>query len=367
MTGHLQNFYYSITIRAGDPRPQPGSARHARHRQRIHVAVLLAYLGYTIYEAHWQVRKAGDFYQVLGVSHDADDKTLQSRFRRLSLLYHPDKITTEAERPAAEARYMLVNIARDTLIDPAKRFAYDRLGPDSLQWKQCITTRDFVRTGLSTTYPWYIGTVLVMTVMNYLGFLNWGTYWRYLATAALAAFELHTLTRPDFPTLIPKAVYAIAPKTSLLAGISPSPYLPFQTLQIARTAIVTLFIALSRLGPLLEQSGQPGGAVATSASEEEKLARQVQRLDQMVAMNGMEASRLVQLELVPFLAGTTDSTASPARQGNAAIEPGLAEVRDQVMEWLVTNTVRSDKQVRDAVVKVLDKRKHTTEAGEIVG
>lgn len=328
--------------------------------------MLLLYLAYTLYEAHWQVRRDGDFYYLLNVPHDVDDKTLQSRFRRMSLLFHPDKVSSDAERPAAEASYVLLNVARDTLIDPAKRFAYDRFGPSSLQWKQCITTRDFVKTGLMATYPWYVGTVTVMFVMNYLGFLNWGTYWRYLATAALAAFELHTLTRPDFPTLIPNAVYAIAPSTSLLASISPSPYLPFQTLQIARKAIITLFIALSRLGPLLEQSSQ-AGAVPSGASEEEKLARQVQRLDQMVAMNGMEAARLVQLELVPFAGDAGDSMASLPSRSSDALEPGMTEVRDQVREWLVTNTVRNDKQVRDAVQKVLDKRKQPAEPGEFVG
>jgi preprotein translocase subunit Sec63 len=74
---------YTIFIRAGDPKPTPRSPRYVRDRKRIHIFVILAYLAYTVYEADYQLRRAGDFYQVLGVPHDVDDKRLQSRFRRL--------------------------------------------------------------------------------------------------------------------------------------------------------------------------------------------------------------------------------------------------------------------------------------------
>jgi len=83
VTGYLQSLYYGITIRAGEPKPQPGSTRFIKHRRAIHVAVIVFYLLYTIYEADWQLRRAGDFYQDLSVPHDVDDKALQSRFRRM--------------------------------------------------------------------------------------------------------------------------------------------------------------------------------------------------------------------------------------------------------------------------------------------
>lgn len=83
MTSYAQSFLYTIFIRAGSPKPVPGSPRHTRDRQRIHACVILAYLFYTIYEADYQLRQAGDFYQALGVSHDVGEKALQSRFRKL--------------------------------------------------------------------------------------------------------------------------------------------------------------------------------------------------------------------------------------------------------------------------------------------
>lgn len=83
MTGLVQTAFYSIWVRAGETKPQPGTARFVRDRKRIHVLVIVLYLLYTIYEADWQLQRTGDFYQDLGVSHDVDEKALQSRFRRL--------------------------------------------------------------------------------------------------------------------------------------------------------------------------------------------------------------------------------------------------------------------------------------------
>jgi hypothetical protein len=49
----------------------------------MHIFVIVVYLLYTIYEADYQLRLAGDFYQDLGVAHDVAEKAVQSRFRRL--------------------------------------------------------------------------------------------------------------------------------------------------------------------------------------------------------------------------------------------------------------------------------------------
>lgn len=89
VTGYLQSILYTVFIRAGDPKPQPGSARYIQDRQRIHIFVIVAYLLYTIYDADYQLRGAGDFYQILGVPHDVDEKGLQSRFRRLYVAASP--------------------------------------------------------------------------------------------------------------------------------------------------------------------------------------------------------------------------------------------------------------------------------------
>lgn len=66
-----------------------------------------------------------DFYEVLGVSRDADEKTLKSAYRKLAMKYHPDR---NPDNDKAEAQFKEVSEAYDALKDPDKRAAYDRFG-----------------------------------------------------------------------------------------------------------------------------------------------------------------------------------------------------------------------------------------------
>ncbi len=66
-----------------------------------------------------------DYYEVLGVTRDADEKALKSAFRKLAMQLHPDKNPGDA---TAEARFKEVNEAYEVLKDPQKKAAYDRFG-----------------------------------------------------------------------------------------------------------------------------------------------------------------------------------------------------------------------------------------------
>ena len=66
-----------------------------------------------------------DFYEVLGVSRDADDKALKSAYRKLAMQNHPDR---NPDDEAAAERFREASEAYDILKDPQKRAAYDQLG-----------------------------------------------------------------------------------------------------------------------------------------------------------------------------------------------------------------------------------------------
>ena len=66
-----------------------------------------------------------DFYEVLGVSRDADEKTLKGAYRKLAMQNHPDR---NPDDEAAAERFREATEAYDVLKDPQKRAAYDQLG-----------------------------------------------------------------------------------------------------------------------------------------------------------------------------------------------------------------------------------------------
>ena len=66
-----------------------------------------------------------DYYEVLGVSRDADDATLKKAYRQLAKKYHPDMNPGDAE---AERKFKEASEAYAVLIDPDKRRQYDQFG-----------------------------------------------------------------------------------------------------------------------------------------------------------------------------------------------------------------------------------------------
>ncbi len=72
--------------------------------------------------------KYQDYYQILGVSRDADDAEIKKSYRKQARKYHPD-VNSEA---SAEEKFKQVNEAYEVLKDSEKRQAYDRFGSD---WK----------------------------------------------------------------------------------------------------------------------------------------------------------------------------------------------------------------------------------------
>jgi len=71
-----------------------------------------------------------DFYELLQVSRDADDRTIKSAYRRLAMECHPDRNPGCAD---SEARFKAISAAYDCLKDPKKRAAYDRFGHAAFQ------------------------------------------------------------------------------------------------------------------------------------------------------------------------------------------------------------------------------------------
>lgn len=352
---------------------------------------MTSYLLYTLYEAFYQVRVAGDFYRVLGVSPLADDKTIKSRFRRLAALHHPDKVQQQQQMMMSsgggdgfassssagsgpDAFFVYLKLAHDTLLDPVRRFAYDRFGPEILEIgaEHRKTMQDYVRAALYRMLPQYVGGFLMIMFMNLVWWPQWGRYvsfslllddlrsrtntkfqWRFYTFAALITLELSLITHP-LALFMPEA-YLPAGLRSLL-GLSdnktntpPGFYLlPFQILTLARRAAVTLHIFISQVTP-------PEVAKSSSSSAGQLLSPQtLQRLRQLVQLaqaTDVEATRLLQLSFAPFR-GDPES---------------VATLRRGMKEGLVLGGVRNSPEVKEAVERVLERRKRERESARAGG
>ena len=69
-----------------------------------------------------------DFYQILGVSRDADADTLKRAYRKLARQYHPDV----NKEPGAEDKFKEIGKAYEALADPETRARYDQFGEAGL-------------------------------------------------------------------------------------------------------------------------------------------------------------------------------------------------------------------------------------------
>ena len=65
-----------------------------------------------------------DYYEVLGVPKDSNEKDIKGAYRKLAMKYHPDR----SEEPDAEEKFKELSEAYAVLSDPEKRQKYDQFG-----------------------------------------------------------------------------------------------------------------------------------------------------------------------------------------------------------------------------------------------
>ncbi|KAG6001992.1 hypothetical protein E4U43_001201 [Claviceps pusilla] len=346
VSSFLQTVYYGITIRAGDPKPAPGSPQYTRHRRRIRLLVLTAYLLYTIYEADHETRRLSSYYADLNVPITATDREIKSRFRRLAAVHHPDKTGSSSEAATESAAYFIhLKLASDTLQDAAKRFAYERFGADITSWAQCVTIRDFVSQGvLYNILPHYALAAAMLYLMGLFGYMDVGRFYRWLILMALCLGEVHAATRAGFSPLLNLVNLLITTLTRR------PPYLPFQLAALLRKLTLSMSISLSQIAPLLA----PPSSAKTNKPAADEDSPQALR-ESLAALEGMskqldaDTGRLMDMEVAPF-------------KGDPAV---VNNIRGQMQEWLVQNTIRADPMVKDALKTILKtSRKQLTPAAE---
>ena len=335
----MQSIYYGIIFKAGDPKPRPQSPRFQADRRRIYILIVSLYLLYTIYEADYELRRQSSYYADLGLPFDASERDIKSRFRRVAAMHHPDKAGPGG---ADDGTYFIhLKTASDTLQDAAKRFAYERFGPDVVNWQRCTTIKDYVMRGIvSGIIPQYVVTAATVGVLSFFGYLDVGKYYRWLLIVGLWVFELHAVTRPTLPGFL-NVINAF-----LVRATRHEPFLPFQAIALARKLSITIYMAMSQLGPILVSDMQENQKRPVP-DDEKSLQQGLARLEEITKMLDSDAARLMEMELAPFR-GDSEATTS---------------LQSKMSEWLVQNTVRADPMVRDALGQSFRRRRVDAPAG----
>ena len=71
-----------------------------------------------------------DYYEVLGVTREADGREIKRAYRHLAIKYHPDR---NPDNPEAEEKFKEAAEAYEILSDPERRRMYDQFGHDGLR------------------------------------------------------------------------------------------------------------------------------------------------------------------------------------------------------------------------------------------
>ncbi|KAJ1421747.1 DnaJ domain containing protein [Sesbania bispinosa] len=72
-----------------------------------------------------------DYYNILKVNRNASDEDLKKAYKRLAMIWHPDK--NPVNKSEAEAKFKRISEAYDVLSDPQKRQIYDLYGEEALK------------------------------------------------------------------------------------------------------------------------------------------------------------------------------------------------------------------------------------------
>lgn len=116
LLGYFHKFYASVFRRQPPP---ANSSLYNTHRRYMYALVVLCYMTYTFHKTATSI--GPNYYEMLGVSPNADEAALKGGFRAFARKYHPDRTG-----PQGETLFMEVRDAYEALKDPVTRFAYDR-------------------------------------------------------------------------------------------------------------------------------------------------------------------------------------------------------------------------------------------------
>ncbi|KAJ3733856.1 hypothetical protein DFJ43DRAFT_1067043 [Lentinula guzmanii] len=301
---------------SGRPSPVPGQQIYAQLYRYTYAVVVLAYLLYNLINGSNTM--ASNFYEVLGVSPDVDENGLKLAFRRFAKRFHPDRVG-----PQGAELFIQTRDAFEALKNPTVRFAYDRFGPDVLQWSKFSTTREYLHHGLLQSAGYHLATAIGLLVFSALGNQSPVKFWRYLLFFVFFASELAYVLYPS-PSTTPILSSAFwdpsnfGTRPTLLQILFPR-RVAYQHILFLHQMFIFSSIALTRVAPQLFPDTQ----------QDEK-QRILQQINQQAAFCDREASVALHTELQSIHPSSPSS-----RVGTSEMRPVLQPSTEVIDELAV--------------------------------
>lgn len=155
---------YHRLLKPGSAPPRVGTSAYLLQYRIAFTLLAAAYLIYTVVAGITSLPP--NYYRILGVDRTADEQGLKTAFRAFARRNHPDRPEIGL---GGEERFREVREAYEMLKNPVRRFAYERFGPDIITWKDCTTTREYLRHGVISSTGFHLISAASLAGMSLFG------------------------------------------------------------------------------------------------------------------------------------------------------------------------------------------------------
>lgn len=338
--------------------------RSRLHRSIAHGFVICVYLGYTLISTYHE-QHGSNYYSVLGLKSDSldftttppgtvklfpgpehkvtkssslDEAGFKSHWRKLAKVFHPDKLnppqTMETEedisqwKSETEAKFISMREAYEILSDSTKQWAYDRFGPTVVQWKNCVTMREYLVEGLKQSAPFYVVTLASLSVVASIRKTDAGSYWRWTSLLCILAAESIILTSTTVSSI-----------TGVMSIVFPN-RAPFEYVALLRKLLIAASCVATQLSAILYPLPDEASKNQTVTELIAPLVPLVELTKQCSTLANVEVIKLMFNDLHPILRKAhLDRQQTPEAKELPAVVLGKsnASENDQQVNQIIDN------------------------------
>ncbi|OAV96503.1 hypothetical protein PTTG_00961 [Puccinia triticina 1-1 BBBD Race 1] len=320
--------------------------RRARHHHSIaHGLVIGLYLGYTLI-VDYQKQTGQNHYSVLGIQSNSlafnattqsvpedlntvrlqiirgdllDESGLKSHWRRVARSFHPDKLSPPAGvrsedeiaawKAKVESQFIRMREAYETLNDNTKRWAYDRFGPTILQWKNCITLREYLIEGIKNTCPFYGFSFSSLLLIGTLRKTDAGTFWRWTIMMLVVGFEAIILTSTSL-TRISYYMSLIFPNRA-----------PFEHIELLRQFFIAGSCVATQISGIIYSVPEEKNRSRSLEQSIEPMLGLVDQVQEYSALANVELVKLLFNDLHPIIRNSAAKNKSNDKEAEDTFNP----------------------------------------------